>query len=110
MTTLEKRRDIALTTFIFDIIKDNIDVPGLKDKVIFNRPLYNLRQPKLLKEHRSTTNFEHYDTINLGIRLFNAYSDCFDFNINMLKLCNLFLLLNIRLIFLKIWLYKKYET
>jgi hypothetical protein len=82
MTTLETRREIASATFIFDIIKDNVDVPELKHKIQFNENRHNLRHPRILKETLSTVNYEFYDTLNVGIRLFNVNSDCFDVNIN----------------------------
>ena len=82
MTTLENRRELASVLFAFDILRGNIKIKNLSDRIKLKVNNYALRNRRLLIEDLHCNNFVFNDTISKSIRIFNKYSDFYDCNIS----------------------------
>jgi hypothetical protein len=78
LTTLEKRRENASATFIFDLIRQNVDSEILSKRIKFNDNVFNVRNRKLLKEEYYDQDYTRNDPVARGIRIFNENKDCYD--------------------------------
>lgn len=76
MTTLENRRELASALFAFDLVRENIAITSLSDRVIHRNVGYSLRRQRPLLEELHSSNFKFNDCISRAIRTFNRYS-CF---------------------------------
>ena len=80
MISLEDRRRLASTLFTFDLLKNNINVKELKDRLIINTNRYTTRTRKFLKEENHRTDFAYFDVVSTAIRNFNLVASLFDTN------------------------------
>lgn len=78
LKTLEERRELLSSCFIFDIVKRNINIKYFNDRVLPNNDVRQTRHTKFLKEIQHRTDYGKNEPINRGIVLFNNYFDCFN--------------------------------
>jgi hypothetical protein len=78
MTTLERRREVASATFIFDLLHDNVDCVALTERLKYNENSHNLRHRRILVEEFQSLDYLRNDTISRGISNFNKHGDCYD--------------------------------
>jgi len=74
MTTLERRRELASTVFLFDLVEGNIRCPELLQRIQWKNNRYNTRNNVILNEERHQSDYTYYDPIATAIRLFNKHS------------------------------------
>jgi Reverse transcriptase (RNA-dependent DNA polymerase) len=78
MIPLEERRRLASALLVFDILKSNINVPELKDRLTVNSNHYSTRSRRFLREEIHHSDFAYYEVISTGIRNFNSFAEHFD--------------------------------
>ena len=78
MIPLESRRRLASALLAFDLIKGNIRVQELCDRIRSNSSIYSTRGRRPLVEDLHHTDFAFNDVVSRAIRDFNEFSDLFD--------------------------------
>ena len=84
MTTLEIRREIQSTLLIFDLLRGNIDVDELSNRLKINDNPYSTRTRNYLVEERGRTDFDYNDLIKRAIRNFNKHYEHYEAEIGKL--------------------------
>ena len=82
LESLKHRRDIAGVLFIFDLLPNRIDAPNLLSLIDFSVSSRRLRNPCFLRLGLHRTNYVKYGPLNNMSKLFNSYSDVFDFGLS----------------------------
>lgn len=90
LTSLEKRREISKTTFLFDLLQGSINSPELLDNISISVPTRSLRSSDFLHVSFHRTNYGKNMPLPSMSRLFNFYyKDCIDFNLSKTQLKSL---------------------
>ena len=82
LESLKHRREIASVLFIFDLLSNRIDAPNLLSLIDFSVPSRRLRNPCFLRMGLHRTNYGKYDPLKNMSKLFNYYSEDFDFGLS----------------------------
>lgn len=75
MTTLENRRTISSALLAFDLLRHNIKIETLCNRINVNIPNYSLRRTRYLIEDRQFNDFTFNDIISRALRDFNKNSN-----------------------------------
>jgi hypothetical protein len=78
MTSLASRFELASCLFTFDLLRNNINCPILREKIVINTNSKNLRNTLFLSEVMTKDSIIFNDTINLAIRNFNKYQKLYN--------------------------------
>jgi hypothetical protein len=79
LDVLSSRRRVSCALFISDILSCKFDCPIILSSLRLNVYLYNTRYRFLLKEDPHRTNYGMNEPLNGAIRIFNEFSDLFEF-------------------------------
>jgi len=82
MTTLENRRELTLALLGFDLMRKNIRIEALTNRLLVRQMNYSLRNARILTETNHSNDFAYNDTIDRCVRTFNKYSNLYDENIS----------------------------
>ena len=77
MQTLQDRRTILTSSFMYKLVNDEIDVNYLKQKIVVNQSSYTTRNRNYLINCTHSTDYGMNEPMTRMIRLYNSYYDCF---------------------------------
>lgn len=75
---LKERRDIAMISFINDVVSQRIDSPEILSKLNFYIPSRQLRNRNLFLPNQQRTNYAKYSPLNQMMRLYNLHCEAID--------------------------------
>ena len=82
LNTLQRRRDVTDTLFIFKVLTGNIDDPQILSVIDFNLRTFNSRTHDILISRYHRTNYGMHEPISRMVRLFNDAKKYIDFHID----------------------------
>ena len=77
MNTLQDRRTILSSSFMYKLVNDEIDVNYLKQKIIVNQSLYTTRSRNHFINYTHSTDYGMNEPMTRLVKLYNCYYDCF---------------------------------
>lgn len=88
MKTLEGRRALLDSCFIFDILKRNINIRFFNERVVLNNDVRQTRHTNFLKEIQHRTDYGKNEPINRAVITFNINSKHFENNMTKINFKN----------------------
>ena len=77
MDTLQNRRVILSSSFMYKLMNNNIDVDCLRQKLILNESSYATRNRHYFMNYNHSTDYGMNEPVTRLVRLFNLYFDWF---------------------------------
>ena len=76
--TLENRRVLFSSVFMYKLINGNIDVNSLRDKLNINNSAYATRNRAHFMQNIHSTNYGMNEPIHRLVKYYNLFNDCLD--------------------------------